>query len=36
MSCVCECYRGGGGNGDGYDLPSALCKYNLRKGDLLF
>ena len=27
--CVTECYRG-----DGCDLASTLCKYDLRKGDL--
>ena len=31
--CVCGCYRGGH-NGDGCDLASILCKYDLRKGDL--
>ena len=33
MCCVCECYRKGLG-GDGCDLASTLCKYDLRKGDL--
>ena len=33
MCRVCDCYRGGH-NGDGCDLASTLCKYNLRKGDL--
>ena len=32
MCRVCECYRGG--IGDGCDLASTLCKYDLRKGDL--
>ena len=32
MSCVWVLQRGYGG--DGCDLASALCKYNLRKGDL--
>ena len=32
MCRVCWCYRGG--IGDGCDLVSTLCKYNLRKGDL--
>ena len=30
---MCECYRGGN-SGDGCDLASILCKYDLRKGDL--
>ena len=33
MSCVYGCYRGGH-SGDGCDLTSTLCKYDLRKGDL--
>ena len=33
MCCVCECYKGGH-RGDGCDLASTLCKYDLRKGDL--
>ena len=33
MCVVCECYRGGN-SGDGCDLASTLCKYDLRKGDL--
>ena len=31
MCCVCECYKC---SGDGCDLASTLCKYDLRKGDL--
>ena len=31
---VCRCCRGGGHSGDGCDLASTLCKYDLRKGDL--
>ena len=31
MRRVCECYRGH--IGDGCDLASTLCKYDLRKGD---
>ena len=27
--CVCECH-----SGDGCDLASTLCKYDLRKGNL--
>ena len=30
---MCWCYRGGI-RGDGCDLSSTLCKYDLRKGDL--
>ena len=30
---VCGCYRGGY-SGDGCDLASTLCKYDLRKGNL--
>ena len=33
MSCVCVLERGH--SGDGCDLSSTLCKYDLRKGDLL-
>ena len=33
MCRVCECYRGGI-SGDGCDLASTFCKYDLRKGDL--
>ena len=33
MCRVCVLQRGH--SGDGYDLASTLCKYNLRKGDLL-
>ena len=33
MFRVCECYIGG--SVDGCDLASPLCKYDLRKGDLL-
>ena len=33
MCRVCECYRGGH-SGDGCDLASTLCKYDLRNGDL--
>ena len=33
MCRVCECYRGGH-SGDGCDLASTLCKYDLRKCDL--
>ena len=33
MCRVCECYIGGH-SGDGCVLPSTLCKYDLRKGDL--
>ena len=29
---MCECYRGP--YGDGCDLASTFCKYDLRKGDL--
>ena len=32
MSCVWVLQRGH--SGDGYDLASTLCKYDLRKGDL--
>ena len=32
MSCVWVLQRGN--SGDGYDLASTLCKYDLRKGDL--
>ena len=32
MSSVCVLQRGN--SGDGCDLVSTLCKYNLRKGDL--
>ena len=32
MSCVWMLQRGH--NGDGCDLASTLCKYDLRKGDL--
>ena len=32
MSCVCVLQRGH--SGDGCDLTSTLCKYDLRKGDL--
>ena len=32
MSCVWVLLRGY--SGDGYDLASTLCKYDLRKGDL--
>ena len=32
MSCVCMLRRGH--NGDGCNLASALCKYDLREGDL--
>ena len=32
MSCVWVLYRGH--SGDGCDLASTLCKYDLRKGDL--
>ena len=35
MCRVCECCRGGIlHSGDGCDLVSTLCKYDLRKGDL--
>ena len=34
MCRVGVCYRGGGHSGDGRDLASSLCKYDLRKGDL--
>ena len=33
MCRVCEYYRGGN-SGDGCDLASTLCKYDLRKCDL--
>ena len=33
MCRVCECYKRGN-SGDGCDLASTLCKYNLRMGDL--
>ena len=33
MCRLCECYRGMH-SGNGYDLASTLCKYDLRKGDL--
>ena len=33
MCRVFECYRGGN-SGDGCDLASTLCRYDLRKGDL--
>ena len=26
---MCECYIGGGHSGDGCDLASTLCKYDL-------
>ena len=29
MWCVCECYKG-----DGCDVVSTMCRYDLRKGDL--
>ena len=32
MSCVWVLHRGH--SGDGYDLATNLCKYDLRKGDL--
>ena len=32
MSCVWVLQRGH--SGDGFDLASTLCKYDLRKGDL--
>ena len=32
VSCVCVLQRGN--SGDGCDLESTLCKYDLRKGDL--
>ena len=32
VSCVWALQRGN--SGDGYDLASTLCKYDLRKGDL--
>ena len=31
--CVCECYNRGH-RGDGCDLASTLCTYDLRKGNL--
>ena len=35
MCVVCVNVTGGGGNsGDGCDLASTLCKYDLRKGNL--
>ena len=34
MCRVCGCYRWGH-SGDGCVLASTLCKYDLRKGDLL-
>ena len=37
MSCVCAscvCVLQRGNSGDGCDLASTLCKYDLRKGDL--
>ena len=34
MSCVCVLQRGH--SGDGCDLASTLCKYDLRKDDLFF
>ena len=34
MSCVCVCCRGGH-SGDRCDLTSTLCKYDLRKEDLI-
>ena len=34
VSCVWMLQRGH--SGDGCDLASTLCKYDLRKGDLLF
>ena len=34
MCRVCGCCRGGHSSGDGCDLASTLCKYDLRKGDL--
>ena len=33
MCCVRECYKGRH-SGDGCDLASTLCTYDLRKGDL--
>ena len=32
MLCMLVLQRGH--SGDGYDFPSTLCKYDLRKGDL--
>ena len=34
VSCVCVCVLQRGHSGDGCDLASTLCKYDLRKGDL--
>ena len=34
MCRVCVCVLQRGHSGDGYDLASTLCKYDLRKGDL--
>ena len=34
MCHVCGCYKGH--SGDGCDLASTLCRYDLRKGDLFF
>ena len=34
MCRVCGCCIVGGYSGDGCDLASTLCKYDLRKGDL--
>ena len=31
---MCECYKGGHSS-DGCNLVSTLCKYDLRKGDLV-
>ena len=31
---LCMCCKGGGHNGDGCDLSSTLCRYDLRKGVL--
>ena len=35
MMCVVCVIGGGGHSGDGCDLASTLCKYDLRKGDLM-
>ena len=35
MCRVCGCYRGGP-SGDGCDLASTLCRYDLKNGDLFW
>ena len=31
MQCVCGCYKQRGHNGDGCDLTSTSCNYDLRR-----